>query len=970
MRGFREELIQAIFSLSIAVFLFFSSLASSLDDSSRLLSSFRVAIAAGEKQMEEGDYQKAIERLELALKLSQELKIKNDEVHVLRQLGLLNWNIGRLDISSSFYKKALDIAQSSGLKDDEQKCNVSLEIYKQYLSGKDCRVSGQFEQSIKYFIGAIRLARKIKSPNHEIKCLRQMSLNYWEMNNIDEFFKLNTQAQQLASMVKNRKEEGICFNNIGLYYWKFNEYSKALKYFQLSLEIAEKENILENISDSLANISLIYSDLGDYDRALDYSQRVLIIDQELKNDYDIAINLNNIGNYYLNKGIQTQSNKYWLNAIESYNGSLKLAQKIQNKKIASIIFNNIGEVFFAQKKFDLALKSYGQALKNANESSYLELISLLHNNIGNIYLKLELNKEAINYFTTAIDLALKNNNGKILWEAYYGLGQCFEKTDESSRALEYYLKSLEIIDKIRGQIHLDTFKTGYVRNKSKVYESLINLLWRRRNKGEDESQEEKMFHFIEKAKARAFFECLTESKIDIQKKLNPEQREELNKVASRISSLYFEMTKTENAVRNKQDLKEKLSQEEDNYIRLISKMRTENPALASLMSPEPYPLEKLQTQILDDRTAVVEYYLGEQRSFVLFITKNDFGIFPLPPRQQIENSIKAYLKYLSFPPRDEFNGKIAATRIFKELFFPLEDQKYRSIEKLILIPDGILYYLPFETLTSPRIEPASAYLIDRYRVSYAPSSSILMFLCDKRENQEFYKGLLAFGDPKYQNETHSTGGSTNGENVLAEIYLSQGFAFSSIPYSRNEIKAVSKYFPTNQRSVYLGKAAREDVIKAGPHGNYQIIHFACHGFLDELQPIRSALVLTQGRKNAEDGFLQVRELYNLRLNANLVILSACETGKGTLEKGEGILGLPRIFFYSGARSVLSTLWSVNDKSTAFFMKRFYRYLAEGFSKAQALRLAKQEMIRSKYAHPYYWAGFVLNGEPDSRIDFH
>jgi CHAT domain-containing protein/tetratricopeptide (TPR) repeat protein len=967
MRYFRKI---STYSLGIFLLILLPYLASTADDNSQRLTSLKYALVFGEKLLGEGDYQKSTGQFEVALKLSQDLKIRSDEIYVLMQLGLLNWNLGRLEISSSFYKRALEMTRFSGLTSKKQKCDTALEIQRLYSKGKDSRASGQFDQSIKCFRQAIRLAKNINSPNHEVKCLRQMSLNYWEINDIEEYFKLNTQAQQLAHKIKNQKEEGICFNNIGLYYWKHTDYSKALKYFQLAFGIAEKKEESEIKSLSASNISLVYIDLGEYERALEYLLEVIKIDKEVKNEHYVSIDLNNLGIIYKNKGIMFDKKEEFQKAINIYNESLSIAKKILNKKVEGNVLNNIGEAFVSLKEYDNAMKYFNLGLKIAIESNDTELNSLILNNLGNSFFYSADYGKAIEYFSSAINLAIKINSGKILWEAYFGLGQCYERKGENLKAVQYYNRSIEIIDKIRSQIYLDTFKTGYVRNKAKVYESMINLIWKM-NKGEDqESQEDRMFHFVEKAKARAFLECLVESKIDIQNNMNQTQREELNEASSRISSLYFELVKTGDIDQDSQNFKERLSQEEDNYMRLISKMRAEFPGMASLISPEPYSLEALPKYISDGQTVMVEYFLGDQRSFMIFIAKNSLDIFPIPPRHEIENSIKAYLKYLASPPQTEIDGKIAAKRIFKELLYPLEDQIYRGVEKLIIIPDGILYYLPFETLALTKTGQASAYLIDRYQVSYAPSASVLMFLNEKKENSGSYKGLLAFGDPVYQYQVPSDGGTTDSENILADIYMAQGFAFSPIPYSRDEIKAISKYFPKDQRSVYLGKEAREEVIKKGPHKNYQIIHFACHGLLDEQQPIRSALVLSQDLKNEDDGFLQVRELYNLRLSSNLVILSACQTGKGAMEKGEGILGLPRIFFYSGARSVLSTLWPINDKSTASFMKKFYAYLAKGISKAQALRLAKQEMIHSKYSHPYYWAGYVLNGESDSSVNFH
>ena len=200
------------------------------------------------------------------------------------------------------------------------------------------------------------------------------------------------------------------------------------------------------------------------------------------------------------------------------------------------------------------------------------------------------------------------------------------------------------------------------------------------------------------------------------------------------------------------------------------------------------------------------------------------------------------------------------------------------------------------------------------------------------------------------------------EEALREIYLDEGFELSPLPYSGREVRHVARCFHDDEVDVLSESQAKEDDIKSRFLEEYRIIHFACHGFLDEKTPRRSALVLTLDDDPNEDGFLQAREISSLRINADLVVLSACQTGKGRLENGEGVLGLPRSFFYAGARSTISSLWKVNDKSTSEIMPDFYRYLAAGSDKARALRLAKLKMLKSRFSHPFYWAAFVLNGD--------
>jgi CHAT domain-containing protein len=185
--------------------------------------------------------------------------------------------------------------------------------------------------------------------------------------------------------------------------------------------------------------------------------------------------------------------------------------------------------------------------------------------------------------------------------------------------------------------------------------------------------------------------------------------------------------------------------------------------------------------------------------------------------------------------------------------------------------------------------------------------------------------------------------------------------------SRKEIETIAKYFPKNRRKLYLGAEAREEVLKNSNGHRFSVVHLACHSFIDESHPIRSALVFSALRTGTEDGFLQVRELYNLKIHADLVVLSACRTAKGWMDSWEGVLGMPRIFFYAGARSVVSTLWPIEDRSTAFFMDRFYGGMSRGLSKSKSLQRAKIDMIHNGYVDPHYWAPFILSGDSCSSL---
>jgi len=222
-------------------------------------------------------------------------------------------------------------------------------------------------------------------------------------------------------------------------------------------------------------------------------------------------------------------------------------------------------------------------------------------------------------------------------------------------------------------------------------------------------------------------------------------------------------------------------------------------------------------------------------------------------------------------------------------------------------------------------------------------------------------------------ELLAIGSSNSSQFIIGDLslyykqYFIRKFKFYPLPFVSKEIESISRFFKKNLKKLLIKENATEMNMKNIKLGDFKIIHIATHGLLVNESWWRSGLILSKGRESSQDGLLQVSEIYSLKLNADLVVLSACETAKGKLEKGEGIIGMSSAFLCAGAKSVLSSLWNINDKPTAKFMKYFYQYLTEGKTKAQALRLAKIKMINSKYKHPFYWAAFILIGDYNSTI---
>jgi CHAT domain-containing protein len=255
----------------------------------------------------------------------------------------------------------------------------------------------------------------------------------------------------------------------------------------------------------------------------------------------------------------------------------------------------------------------------------------------------------------------------------------------------------------------------------------------------------------------------------------------------------------------------------------------------------------------------------------------------------------------------------------------------------------------------------SDYLIKFWKMSYAPSISSLMLLSSRPAESRKQKKLLAFACPEYRSShglTKSDGMPGRGKLRSPQV---QATRLPLLRFSIQEVQRIAKYFSEPDRDIYVADRASEEAVKHIVLQDYQIIHFASHGLIDSQSPLRSALVLSGGGCKEEDGLLQAQEICNLKIDADLVVLSACGSATGCMDWSEGVIGLPRVFFIAGARSVLSTLWRVNDESTALFMDYFYKQLSLGVSKDEAVRQAKVKMLLSSYAHPFYWAAFILSG---------
>jgi len=915
----------------------------------------------GDRLRRQGEYDKSAAVLSRCLEVSRKEGQAGLELDSLLSLGLVYWNTGKLQESTDYYAKALALAQKVSDKKKEEMCSAFLQIYRLYQEGKGFRSFKQLNMAMDRFQEAIALSREIKSPDHEAKCLRQLSVSYWDQADYRVFYKLNELAAKISISIGNKKEEGRCLNNLGLYHWKIDNYAAALNSYAASLEIAIKEKNALDQADTLHNMGVVWVCLGNYEKALDYLTKAYNLDKNLFNKANIALDYNIIGMAFIKKGFLSDNKEDFNKALSYFSDSLKLAKEAKNKVIIINVLNNIGSVKSHLRLYSEALEYFELAISQAKEMKDNNPLGMLFNNIGIVYSNLGNYEESTRYYQKAIDVALGINGGDILWEAYLEIANSLMNQKHYEEAINNYKNSIRVIEEIRYNSVQEELKASYLGSGKRIdaYQNLIDLLATLDIDQNKKDRGIEAFNYLEKAKARGFLDSLEVSEVNISQGVDFKLANQEKEIMREISLLYTKLLMPGLSPEDKARITEQLKTFDDKLDTLKREIRTTSPAYAGLKYPEIITLDEAK-RMADAGTAFFAYTVGKDRSYGFALRNDDFRIFRAPARMVLQEQVAEYRKAIS--DKDNRDFKLGHV-LFEELVLP---GLTKGTKRIVFVPDDILSLLPFEALVPD--DRKERWLVQDYAVAYVPSLSSLRELSTRKRGLRSRpkKDLLAFGDPYYGSNEEDIRGQ--GPDIFQDFYSNPSLNFFRLKYSGLETRGIASLFKASRTDAFERERATEDRLKSEPLTDYRIIHFATHGLIDDKKPARSSIILSLDQDHAEDGFLQMREVFDLKMNADLVVLSACQTGLGQFIRGEGIEGLSRAFFYAGSSSVLMSLWAVNDQATYQLMERFYRHLKSSENPMNALRQAKLEMIDSQVlSHPYYWAGFILNGKTDGVI---
>ncbi len=874
------------------------------------------------------------------------------------------WSSGQVEAAVQAAQKARALAERLGRADISRLAAARLEIIALYKKAKSLRDEAMDNAaSAAVFEQAVALARGIGAPEFEAKCLRQQSVAYYQMEDYASFRDLNRKALAITLKTKNRRDEGVCRNNLAVYYLKIDDYTEALAQVETALEIARAEGNDANAADGLNNLALIYAELGDFDKAAKAQTDALELERRLGDPVKIGVRVNNLGIIHRRKGLVTDDRREFELAALAFEEALARLEGSPEAESRARVLNNLGSAWSQLGEFDKALERFRASLALAEKIGSRELRGSVLNNIGIVYARLgELERSTV-YYQQAVDLALEQADKRSLWETYLELGNAQRGLGRDREAAESYRASIAIIEEIRAAISTEELRATYFGSDKRLdaYHNLIGLLVD--VDGDPAPADARAaFETLEKARARSFLDSLeVRAYMNERPAGDPVLAEREKALLGRLSQAYRELLRPGLEGPGKSAVQARIEAAEEELERLRRDMRGADPALAGLKHPVAITYDQARAALPDARTTAISFAVGKEKAYAFALSRAGLKVYPIPPPSVLRTEVESHIRRISDADSGSFDEGAA---LYKAL---IEPGLAPGVTKLIIIPDGILTYLPFEALpTSGRGAPVR-WLVQDLEVSYAPSLSSYRELRARagRTHARTRPSLLAIGAPSYP----SPDAEREAAKLIESLYPESGTPSLTLPFAAREIERAAASFPARRRTILTGPAASEDAFKARAADRNRIIHLAAHGLIDDRKPMRSAIIMAAPTAPDEDYLLQTREILDLRLDADLVVLSACRTGLGRFLRGEGIEGLNRAFFAAGASSVLMTLWSVSDEAGVPLMDAFYNRLLASDSIAASLRAAKLALLSTPgYAHPYYWAGYIAAGDTE-RIPF-
>ncbi len=863
--------------------------------------------------------------------------------------------------------------------------------------GKLFRDLGDYARAEAYFEKAISIQTLLQSKHHP-----SVGSSYYALAKVSEnkgdyakALEYNHKALQIRIIVdgESHKRVGSVYARIGLLHAYNQDYNLALEFLGKSLAI--KKSVYGEshryVAREYGNIGTVYENQGNSQQALEYHQKSLEIYLATmdNDDPELAFSYNNLG--VVNDLIGNRKV-----AMEFYEKSLDIRKKALKKDNPRLAFSYriLGWAYQQRNNFSEALKYHQQAAtlrKQVLGKKHPDLAKSYFD-VADVLLQVKNYQGALDYCQKALIANVLEYNDTsaysnppttnfleqyVLLNSLHLKASVFKelyKQNQELKDLVFSLEILEIGDQLISLIrknHLNAQdKLALGKESPKIYQKAIEVCHELYQKTKDPIYHRKAFFFSEKSKAGV-----------LQLALSDNAAKNFGGIPNSLLALEKKIKNDVGFYRGQiQQEKKKGTGYDRQLVRGYEKdlfdLRRKSDSLA-LAFESNFPryhhlkyqnqlseIEELQRYLTDSKSALVEYFLSDSTLYAFAITNNDFKMVATPLKEDFYTLIQQFRSSIANRnPSNQQQGAKGFSNLayatYEQIFAPIRSHLPNTIDKITVVPHGILSLVPFELMVSSQSTSSAndyrslPYLLKEYQVSYAYSGTIWS---EKQTKADTWENQFAGYAPSYQN------------SLLAEAkelapYGNLRNEMVNLKYSNQEVDQAASFF---KGSTFVGDMASEMLFKKEAN-KYQILHLAMHALVDEENPLQSKLIFSQNTDTTEDGFLNAFELYNMDLNAELVVLSACNTGYGKLAKGEGVMSLGRAFAYAGCPSIVMSLWPAQDQATADIMTYFYEGLSRGQPKDQALQAAKLkylEQAEDLFSHPFYWAGFVVQGDTD------
>lgn len=926
-----------------------------------------------------GDQTKALEYYSRALLLLKRVGDQRGEASVLTSIGKVYSDFGEKTKALEYYFQALPLRKAVGDRRGEAATLTNI--------GTVYNALGNQAKALEYYSQALPLRKAVRDRSGEAVTLTNIGTAYNTLGEKRKALEYYSQALVLEKAVGDRSGEAVTLNNIGAVYADLGEKGKALRYY---LEALPLRKLLEDRigeAATLTNIGAVYNALGEQARGVEYYNQALPLYKIMRDRSGEAVTLNNIGKLYFDLGENAK-------ALEYYTQALPLRKAVGDRRGEATTLNNIGAVYNALGDQAKAFECYHQALalRKSVGDQFGEAVTL--NNISGAYAAMGEPAKASEYQAQALPLyqAVGDRQGEATTLTNIGLTE--RKRGNFAKSRQAFETALTVIESLRADIGNKDLQVTYFAGQQNVYLHYIDLLMEMHRQDPKAGHHCTALETSERTRARNLLELLNESNANIREGVEPTLLEQEQQVQQKILTLEQQRTQFLSDSKTEatgQALTKQIDELLNEYQIVQAQIRQKSPRYAALTQPKPLTVKEIQTQVLDPETILLEYSLGKERSFLWLVTSKEVKSWELPKEADIEALARpGYESLIGTRGVKVIDGVVEddLPKLSQILLGPVATKLNKK--RLVIVADGVLHYLPFSALPLPNQSASNTrpkLLIDEHEIISLPSASTLAVIRNEQKDRvTSSKGIAVLADPVFSTEDErlkselaktQLPSQPRPVNDFSEVAFNTSRsreAFSNyrknsldrLPGTEREARTILELMPENTCLKALGFDASRTSAMSGNLKPFRYVHFATHGLLDSQRPEFSSIALSMfDRKGeAQDGFVRTFDVYNLQLTADVVTLSACQTGLGKSIRGEGLVGLTRGFMYAGSPRVIVSLWSVNDEATAELMTRFYQRMISGKERpAAALRAAQQQLRKMpQWSAPYYWAAFTLQGE--------